>query len=180
MALALAMAMARARAKRRKQIMKEYRAEELQKIIREHHKWLLDNDEGKRANLSYANLSSADLCSANLRSANLRSANLCSADLSYADLSSADLCSADLRYVTGNMREIKSLQVETYKITYTQDVMAIGCEQHSIKEWFEFDNKRILEMEGKKALEFWKKWKPILKQMGVFAQPEEKVLEGER
>ena len=125
--------------------MKEYRAEELQEIIREHHKWLLDNDEGKRA-----------------------------------DLSSANLSYANLRYAAGNMREIKSLQVETYKITYTQDVMAIGCEQHSIKEWFEFDNKRILEMEGKKALEFWKKWKPILKQMGVFAQPEEKVLEGER
>ena len=152
--------------------MKEYTAEELQEIIREHHKWLLDNDEGKRADLSSANLSSA-----NLSYADLRYANLSYADLRSADLSSANLSYANLRYAAGNMREIKSLQVETYKITYTQDVMAIGCEQHSIKEWFEFDNKRILEMEGKKALEFWKKWKPILKQMGVFAQPEEKVLE---
>ena len=162
----------------REKTMKTYTKEELKEIIREHHKWLLNSSEGKRADLRYADLRYANLSYADLRYANLRYVDLSSADLSYAnlryaDLSSADLSSADLRYANlssavGNMQEIKSLQAETYRITYTETVMAIGCEQHSIEDWKNFDDRRILEMEGKKALEWWKKWKPILESIGVF------------
>ncbi len=132
------------------------------------------------ANLRSANLSSADLRSADLSSANLRSANLSSADLSFADLSSANLrsanlSSADLRCASlqesilcntiGEMLHIKSGQLETYLFAYTDKYLQIGCERHDIEEWWSFDNDRIKEMEGDKALEFWTKWKPVLKQI---------------
>jgi hypothetical protein len=41
--------------------------------------------------------------------------------------------------------------------------MKIGCEMHSIEDWFDFDNKIIAEMDGKQALKFWKQWKKPLK-----------------
>jgi uncharacterized protein YjbI with pentapeptide repeats len=136
--------------------------EELKEILRKHGEWLIDPNKGERANLS-----SADLRYADLRYADLRSADLRSADLSYADLSYADLSSADLRYAVGNSNQIKTLQTETYVVTYTNTVMAIGCKQYSIKEWKNFKDREIKKMDSK-ALEFWKKWKPILKKIGVF------------
>jgi uncharacterized protein YjbI with pentapeptide repeats len=205
--------------------MKTFTPEELKEILAKHKAWMLDEDGGKRADLSsanlryadlrYADLSSADLRSADLSSADLRSAdlrsadlssadlryaNLRSADLSYADLSSADLRSADLSYanlssanlrsadlssanlrsanlrsanlsdlklwgVIGNMGVIRSIQVETYAITYTFDTLQIGCEQHSIEEWKGFDDARIIMMDGKDALKFWRKWKDVVFQI---------------
>ncbi len=65
----------------------QYTEQELKNILEKHRKWVMNEPDGERANLSSANLSSADLRSANLRFANLRFANLSSADLSSADLS---------------------------------------------------------------------------------------------
>lgn len=48
---------------------------------------------------------------------------------------------------------------DTYAIAYTSDVIQIGCERHTISEWAEFDDKRILEMDGKTALRWWRKYK---------------------
>jgi len=76
--------------------MKEYTAEELGVIIAKHRKWLDNEVDGERA----------DLTSANLTSANLRYADLRYADLTSANLTSADLTSADLRNVGG--REINT------------------------------------------------------------------------
>jgi hypothetical protein len=134
------------------------------------------------ADLRYANLSSADLSYANLSSADLSYANLSYADLSYADLSSADLSyanlsSADLRDlrlwgVVGNMGVIRSIQLETYAITYTFDTLQIGCERHAIEEWQKFDDQRIIEMERKEALKFWRKWKDTIMKLIEMAPAE--------
>jgi hypothetical protein len=62
------------------------------------------------------------------------------------------------------MREIKSLQIERYPITYTCDRLQIGCENHSINEWMQFDNARIAKMD-KGALEWWGKWRSVLFQI---------------
>ena len=107
-------------------------------------------------------LSEADLSGANLSEANLSRANLSEANLSRANLFGADLFGADLSGAIGNMREIKSIQVEQYPIAYTKDRLQIGCENHAIEEWILFDNKRIAEMDGKRALEFWKKFKDTI------------------
>lgn len=50
--------------------------EELDKVLKDHSKWLKDSNKGKRANLRNANLSNADLSNANLSNANLRNADL--------------------------------------------------------------------------------------------------------
>ena len=131
------------------------------------------------ADLSYANLSYADLSYANLRSANLSSANLSYADLSYANLSSANLSYANLRSANlssaysldeammpgcaGNMRELKSLFLDTYQITYTYKHLQIGCEKHLIKEWWKFTDAEIRSMDGAKAVKWWKSYKAFIK-----------------
>ena len=111
------------------------------------------------ANLRYANLRAADLSGANLRYTNLRGANLRA-----ADLSGANLRAADLRWCIGNMREIKSTQFDTYDVTWTKDALAIGYQQHLIKEWWQFDDATITKMDGDMML-WWKKWKLVLQQI---------------
>ena len=98
--------------------------------------------------------------------ANLRGANLRGADLRYANLGDADL-----RWCAGNKCEIKSLWFsDVYPITYTSEYMQIGCERHKIADWWEFDDKRILKMDGKTALKFWRENKDLIKQI-VDANP---------
>ena len=116
------------------------------------------------ANLGSANLSYADLRDANLGSANLSYANLSYADLRGADLSYANLSGANLRWCIGNMHEIKSAQFDTYDVTWTKDTLAIGCQQHPIKDWWQFDDTTITNMDSD-ALLWWKKWKLVLQQI---------------
>ena len=108
--------------------------EELRDIIGKHHKWLLDESEGMRADLSSADLSYANLRSANLRFANLRSANLSSADLSSADLSYADLSYADLdsNYISIS-RIGSSKRMTTYD--FKNDKIWCGCFEGTMKEF---------------------------------------------
>ena len=116
------------------------------------------------ADLSEANLRYADLRNANLRYADLRCSNLSEANLSEANLSYADLRNANLRWCIGNMREIKSAQFDTYEVTWSKDSLAIGYQQHLIKEWWQFDDATITKMDGDMLL-WWKKWKLVLQQI---------------
>ena len=160
--------------------MKTITAQELNIILEDHKKWLIGHSSGKRANLrganlSYADLRDADLIGINLSYANLSGANLSGANLSYANLfanlSYANLIGANIRYVIGNGMEIKTIQTDTWAITYTSETMSIGFQQHTLKEWFGFNEKQIKDM-GKRELEFWTKWKPILEAIGVFEELE--------
>ena len=70
---------------------------DIKKTLEEHICWL--NDEGgRRADLSEANLRRANLRRANLSGADLRRADLRRADLRRADLSEADLSEANLDF----------------------------------------------------------------------------------
>ena len=129
----------------------------------------LCNANLSNAGLRYADLSGADLSGANLSSADLRYADLSGANLRYtnlrgANLSGANLGSVDLRWCIGNMCEIKSAQFDTYDVTWTKDALAIGCQQHPIKEWWQFDDTTITNMD-RDALLWWKKWKLVLQQI---------------
>jgi hypothetical protein len=126
------------------------------------------------ANLSGANLSSADLSGADLDGAdlegadlvgaNLSGANLSGANLEGANLDGANLDGADLYGCSGDRSYIKSIFVtEVYPITYTDSVLQIGCECHLIEDWWEFDDKKIMNMDGKTALKFWREWKDLLR-----------------
>ncbi len=111
------------------------------------------------ANLYGAYLYGANLSGADLYGADLRGADLNRAGLNGANLSGADLNGADLNGTHGVNDWIKCIQIDQYPITYTSDVMQIGCERHNITEWREFDDASILEMDGKAALKFWRKYK---------------------
>ena len=105
------------------------------------------------------NLYGASLDGANLVRANLYGASLDGANLDGANLYGASLVRANLEGANGINDYIKCIQIETYPITYTSDVLQIGCERHLISEWAEFDSARIVQMDGKPALIFWKKYK---------------------
>ena len=129
------------------------------------------------ADLSGAYLSDADLRDANLRGANLSGANLIDVDLSDADLSGAnlsgayligaylrgaDLRGADLRGAHGVNEWVKCIQIDTYPVTYTAEIIQIGRQRHTHQDWAEFPDAQILAMDGAKALAWWKKYKAWL------------------
>ena len=124
---------------------------DLQKILADHKKWLDDEPDGVRADLRGADLRGADL-----RGANLRGADLSGADLSYANLSGANLWAT-----IGNMKEVKSLQIDTWPVTYTAEVMQIGCQRHSIDLWRKSDSRWIAVMDSK-AADWWAKFGPTI------------------
>jgi len=116
------------------------------------------------ANLWGANLRGANLCGANLRNANLWGANLWGANLRDANLWGANLRGANLWGCAGNGNQIKSLFVsDIYPITYTSEYLQIGCERHLIADWWNFDNGKIANMDGKQALKFWGASKELIK-----------------
>ena len=145
--------------------------EQIKEVIALHEDWLNDKIGGVCADLSGANLREADLREADLRDADLRDADLREADLKKADLKKADVREANLRKadlrgvrlegIKGDGKYIKSLQIEKYPINYTASVLQIGCKNHLISEWVEFDDKKISQMDSG-ALEWWKKWKSTI------------------
>ena len=92
---------------------------------------------------------------ANLRYANLRYANLQDANLRGADLRGANLANASYGEGVPLTKEPIQLHGLQYFILIMDEHMKIGCELHSFKEWSGFDNKEILKMDGKGALNFW-------------------------
>lgn len=111
----------------------------LKEILDLHKNWLNKEEGGKRAYLQGANLQRANLQGANLKGAYLQG--------------------ADLWGAVGDMYVVRSIQLETYPITYTSEVMQIGCKRYTFDEWRNFTDQEILEMNGKTALKWWRKWK---------------------
>ena len=77
--------------------MRKITGSELRDVLREHKRWLNDEDGAKKADLRGADLRYAYLCYADLRYADLYGANLRNADLYGADLRNACLADVDLR-----------------------------------------------------------------------------------
>ena len=119
------------------------------------------------ANLTGAYLRDAYLTGANLAGANLTRATLAGADLTGANLAGANLAGVDLTGVgligvCGVNGFIKALHLEEWPVSYTATVMQIGCERHPIEDWRSFDDARIVKMDGKRALDFWRKNKALI------------------
>jgi len=111
-----------------------------------------------------------DLANAYLDGANLKRANLAGANLNGATLDGAYLANANLDGVIIRNDTIISLipiQISGahWDIIIWDEHMQIGCEFHSFDDWFSFDDRRILEMNGKTALIFWHEWKDPLQQI---------------
>ncbi|WP_292229400.1 pentapeptide repeat-containing protein [Brevundimonas sp.] len=112
----------------------------------------------EKANLDGASLYGASLDGANLNRANLDGANLYGASLDGASLYGASLLAL------GDMRFVKTLQLERWMVGYSADTMQIGCQRHAIADWWTFTDEQIAEMDSA-ALEWWGRWKPVIQQI---------------
>jgi uncharacterized protein YjbI with pentapeptide repeats len=108
--------------------------EQLEQILADHKLWI-EGKGGIRAYLTDAVLRRAELSFADLTRADLTEAILIGADLTDAVLARADLTDAYLDGCIGNGREIKSMQLGGWPITYTADRLQIGCQSHAINKW---------------------------------------------
>ena len=144
---------------------------DMRKMLKLHQRWIAGEAGGVMADLQGANLREANLQGANLlRGADLQGVNLRGADLRWADLQGvnlrgADLQGADLQEAVGNMIEVKSAQFERYKLTWTADVLHIGCQRHPIADWFNFTDLRIDAMDRGHSLVWWNKWKEVIRKL---------------
>ena len=111
------------------------------------------------AHLDRASLDRAILVGASLNGASLNGAILVGASLDRAILDDAHLDRANLNGIIGNMREVRSGQIETYAFAYTHNRLQIGCENYAIEEWKKFSDADIRYMDAEAGLEWWKKWK---------------------
>ena len=130
----------------------------------------LDSANLYGAKLDFSNLEGANLYGANLHGTKLEGANLTRVNLTRANLygtklEGTKLEGAKLEGASGNLNNLKSVFCDTYPVTYTAEVMQIGCQCHKLEDWWSFDDARIIEMEGKTALKWWRTWKPILQQI---------------
>lgn len=127
----------------------------------------LINADLENANLRVANLIDADLENANLIRANLIRADLTGANLIGANLTDAELSGANLKHVIGNGKEIKSMQIDKYHFAWTNMSLAIGCQQHPLKDWLEFSDEKKASF-ADDGLPYLNKWLPLLDLLGVF------------
>lgn len=61
------------------------------------------------------------------------------------------------------MDELKSIFLDGYAITYTAEYLQIGCENHLFVDWWKFTDEEILNFDGKKALDWWTRYKKFIK-----------------
>ena len=109
--------------------------------------------QNARGNLRYANLRSADLQSANLQYADLQSANLQYANLRYANLRSADL--NDEKITQPPWLIWAPTSDGGYWIVITDTRAKASCECHSFEEWKGFDERRLLQMDNRRAVKYY-------------------------
>lgn len=138
----------------------------------------LDNAVLAYATLARANMARASLIAANFTDASLAGANLVEASLSRASLIATNLARANLDRVNWSCANLADaymvdakwgnditltrapIQISNipngWPVTILDEHMQIGCELHTYEDWAAFDDRRILEMSGKRALAFWR------------------------
>ena len=82
-----------------------------------------------------------------------------------ANLAGANL--ADAKWRDGVVISQQPIQLYGlhWSVTILDAHMQIGCELHSLAEWSDFDDARIVEMDGRDALRFWREHKDALLSM---------------
>ena len=97
-------------------------------------------------------------------------------DLSCADIRGANIRDANIRGAIGNMREIKSAQFDQWAVTWSADVLAIGCQQHAIQKWLNADPRWIAAMDSG-ATDWWSRYGALVLQLIDASPATGKVLE---
>jgi hypothetical protein len=93
-----------------------------------------------------------------------------------AKLRGANLSDADLSGAIGNMRQIKSAQFDQWAVTWSADVLAIGCQEHAIEKWRNADPRWIAAMDPR-ATDWWSRYGALVLQLIDASPATGKVLE---
>jgi uncharacterized protein YjbI with pentapeptide repeats len=93
-----------------------------------------------------------------------RGADLRGADLRGVNLQGADLRGVNLQGCVGNGKEIKHTTEYFWNISWTKNVLQIGCQQYSVSEWSDFNDEQISKM-AHGALEFWRDHKESIMEL---------------
>lgn len=101
-------------------------ADKLKIILEKHTKWILLEEGGEHADLSWVNLHGADLSRADLSRADLSRADLCGANLSGADLSGANLSRADLRRADLRRTDLCEADLSGADLREAKNILSIG------------------------------------------------------
>ena len=136
--------------------------EELKGILEKHRLWLLGFGEGHRADLRGINLRGVNLEGINFRGVNLEGADFRGVNLRGVNFRGVNLIGVNLWGARGNNHQVKSMHIAEYDIVYTKDRMQIGCENLSIEEWAQATDIDIINMDGRRALIFWRKYKEFI------------------
>ena len=107
-------------------------------------------------------LEAATKAGANLAGANLAGAYLADAYLAGAYLAGANLAGAKWRNGITISRAPLQLFGLHWPVYILDQHMQIGCELHSLADWATFDDERIVLMDGREALRFWRAHKDAL------------------
>ena len=100
--------------------MRKITGSELRDVLREHKRWLNDEDGAKRADLRDADLRYANLSDADLRAAYLYGVDLRGADLYGANLRGADLRDVDLRNVNLHGVDLSGADLNGADLDYSE------------------------------------------------------------
>jgi hypothetical protein len=137
----------------------------------------LDGASLDGARLVGARLDGARLVGARLVGARLVGASLVGASLDGASLVGASLVGARLDRATfnGQSMTVEPIQLSGlyYHVIIIDRHIKIGCEFHSIPDWESFSDRRILDMDGTAAAEFWAGWKELIITIARKHEPEE-------
>ena len=57
---------------------------------------------------------------------------------------------------------VMQITVDDWPISYTSEIMQIGCQRHPLDAWRNFSDAEIRAMDGRKALTFWHKWRETI------------------
>jgi len=116
---------------------------------------------------SKCNLDGATFVGANLQFTRLESCSTSGLSLKYCnihktDFSGSRLDECDIYGTHGVCDYIKNIQIDTYPVSYTYSRVQFGCENLSIGKIKDIDTKKLLELDGRNALRFWRKNKIII------------------
>ena len=113
------------------------------------------------SNFRNSNFSGSDFSDSDFRNSSFRYSDFSGSNSRNSNFKNSNWENSRHQYKIGNMREWKSMQLDTYMIVFNKRIMAIGCQQYTIDEWKQFTDEKISEMD-KKSLEWWNKWKDFI------------------
>jgi hypothetical protein len=126
------------------------------------------------SDLSYSNFRGADLRGSYLKNSDLSGIDLEGSDLSYLDLRGADLGGSNLKGTIHDLKILKSITSFKWNIVIKNDLVTVGCQEHTYKQWLALSKDEISKMESK-ALEFYPTLIILLEQ--VFENTEYEIKE---